>query len=64
MALRAVGGTGAIFMPRILLIEDDIDLRDIIQEMLQAQGYEVSVAADGAQGYSIATKATSVAPDH
>jgi DNA-binding response OmpR family regulator len=34
----------------ILVIDDDNDLRVIFQEALRAEGYEVSVAADGAQG--------------
>jgi DNA-binding response OmpR family regulator len=50
-------------MSHILIIDDDIDLRVIIQEMLQAEGYEVSAAADGA-GHRVAAKATSIALDH
>ena len=40
-------------MSHILVIDDDIDLRVIMQEALQAEGYEVSVAADGAQGIAL-----------
>jgi DNA-binding response OmpR family regulator len=43
-------------MSRILVIDDDIDLRLTMQEMLQAEGYEVSVAADGAQGIALQRK--------
>jgi DNA-binding response OmpR family regulator len=40
----------------ILVIDDDIDLRDIIQEALRAEGYDVSVAADGSQGIALHRK--------
>src|ERR1700752_614658 len=43
-------------MSHILVIDDDIDLRVIMQEALQAEGYEVSVAADGAQGIALQRK--------
>lgn len=43
-------------MPHILVIDDDIDLRDVMQEALRAEGYEVSVAADGAQGIGLQRK--------
>jgi DNA-binding response OmpR family regulator len=37
----------------ILVIDDDIDLCLIIREVLQAEGYGVSVATDGAQGIAL-----------
>ncbi len=37
-------------MPRILVIDDDIDLCLVMREVLKAEGYEVSLATDGAQG--------------
>src|SRR5215210_1748021 len=37
------GGTRA----RVLVVEDDADLRDLLRELLQRRGYEVSVAPDG-----------------
>jgi DNA-binding response OmpR family regulator len=43
-------------MPHILVIDDEIDLRVIMQEALQAEGYEVSVAADGAHGIALQRK--------
>jgi DNA-binding response OmpR family regulator len=43
-------------MSHILIIDDDIDLRLLMQEMLQAEGYEVSAAADGAQGIALQRK--------
>jgi DNA-binding response OmpR family regulator len=40
----------------IIVIDDDDDLRDLMQEALRAEGYEVSVAADGAQGIALQRK--------
>jgi DNA-binding response OmpR family regulator len=37
----------------ILIIDDDDDLRLIIQEVLRAEGYKVSMAADGDQGIAL-----------
>lgn len=37
-------------MPRILVIDDDENVRDILQRLLSRKGYEVLVAADGVQG--------------
>jgi len=39
---------------RVLVIEDDLDMRDALVEMLQLEGYEVSSAADGAAGLQAA----------
>ncbi len=46
--------------PRILLIEDEADLRDTLKLNLKAQGYKVLTAADGPEGLR---KARSKAPD-
>ena len=37
-------------MARILVIEDDDQVRDMLQETLEDAGYEVVVASDGADG--------------
>ncbi len=37
-------------MPRILIIEDDAQTRDMLSQLLQRHGYEVSLAADGIDG--------------
>ena len=37
-------------MPKILLVEDDNNLREIFQMRLQAEGYNTIVAADGEEG--------------
>jgi signal transduction histidine kinase len=41
---------GALGGQRLLLIDDDIDLRDSLCELLRADGFEVAVAGDGAEG--------------
>ena len=41
-------------MPRVLVIEDETDLRDLLQYNLKAAGYEVLVASDGATGVALA----------
>ena len=38
----------------ILLIEDDADAREVLQLSLEAEGQQVVVAADGAQGIALA----------
>jgi DNA-binding response OmpR family regulator len=40
----------------ILVIDDDGDLRVLMQEVLEAEGYTVSVAADGQQGIELQRK--------
>ncbi|RYD73354.1 MAG: response regulator transcription factor [Verrucomicrobiaceae bacterium] len=37
-------------MPRILIIEDELPMRHALDDLLQAQGYRVITAADGATG--------------
>lgn len=37
-------------MARILVIDDDANVRDILRRMLSNQGYDVLVAADGNEG--------------
>ena len=37
---------------RILVVEDDDDIRDTLREVLIAEGYEVDVAKDGLDAYS------------
>jgi CheY-like chemotaxis protein len=43
-------------MPKVLLVEDDNNLREIFQMRLQAEGYATSVAADGEEGLVMAMK--------
>jgi len=37
--------------PRILIVEDDPDLRTILRLQLTSQGFEVAEATNGAEGY-------------
>ncbi|MBQ7090754.1 MAG: response regulator transcription factor, partial [Clostridia bacterium] len=37
-------------MKRILVIEDDLDIRDIVAFNLEREGYEVALASDGEEG--------------
>jgi len=39
---------------RVLIVEDDSDIRAVLAEALELEGYEVSLAADGAQALRIA----------
>jgi DNA-binding response OmpR family regulator len=43
-------------MSHILIIDDDSDLRTMMQEALLAEGYRVLVAADGEQGIALQRK--------
>lgn len=43
-------------MSKIMLVEDDIALRDIYSARFQAEGYEVVVASDGEQALQLAVK--------
>jgi CheY-like chemotaxis protein len=43
-------------MPKVLLVEDDNNLREIFQMRLQAEGYVTVVAADGEEGLVSAMK--------
>ena len=37
-------------MPRILVIDDDAAIRELLRFVLEGEGYEVIEAADGAEG--------------
>lgn len=43
-------------MPKVLLVEDDNNLREIFQMRLQAEGYATVVAADGEEGLVMSMK--------
>jgi two-component system response regulator VanR len=40
-------------MKRILVVEDDISIQDIIYELLTEQGYSVTKASNGKEGYDL-----------
>lgn len=41
-------------MPKVLIVEDDTSLREILRVRLQAEGYETFAAADGEEGLRLA----------
>ena len=43
-------------MPKILLVEDDINLRDVYYARLQAEGFDLSVASNGEEALAMAVK--------
>lgn len=43
-------------MPKVLLVEDDNNLREIFEMRLQAEGYTTSVASDGEEALVVALK--------
>ena len=40
-------------MPRILLVEDDLQVRSMLSETLRQEGYEVTEAADGNEALAL-----------
>jgi len=40
-------------MARILIIDDDPDMRSLLKENLKGSGYEVQLAVDGAEGLAL-----------
>ena len=38
---------------RVLVIDDDADVRDLIKALLESEGFEVAVAADGREGIEL-----------
>ncbi|WP_237065666.1 response regulator transcription factor [Microbulbifer guangxiensis] len=45
-------------MSRILLVDDDTELTDLLREFLSAEGFDVTVANDGASGLALAQRET------
>ena len=43
-------------MAKILLVEDDISLRDVYYARLQAEGFELAVASNGEEALAAAVK--------
>ncbi len=43
-------------MPRVLVIDDDEQIRSLLRAILEREGYEVETAADGAQGLNLFRK--------
>ena len=40
-------------MQKILIVEDDIDIQDILKNHLMDAGYEVAIASDGVVGIAM-----------
>lgn len=40
-------------MTRILLVDDDKDVRDVLHSILESSGYDVTAAADGSQAVEL-----------
>ncbi len=40
-------------VPRILVVDDDPDIRGVIREFLAPEGYDVRLAANGREAFSI-----------
>ncbi|HEX7550698.1 MAG TPA: response regulator [Candidatus Methylomirabilis sp.] len=47
---RIGGGDGMRMQAKILLVEDDKEMRDLLAEVLRAEGCDIAEAADGAEG--------------
>ena len=43
-------------MQKILIVEDDLDIQEMIQFFLEDQNYQVCVADDGVEGVAIFNK--------
>ncbi len=43
-------------MAKILIVEDDISLRDVYTARLQAEGYQISTASNGEEALAVAVK--------
>jgi CheY-like chemotaxis protein len=52
--LLAADSAGAPARPRILVIEDNPDMRDFLQRILERRGYGYLGAADGVEGMELA----------
>lgn len=42
-------------MRRVLVVEDDLDIQELLQNFLGEAGYDVSLAGDGIEGYTMFT---------
>jgi signal transduction histidine kinase len=57
-----VGLTTGELRRRILLVDDDADLRDVLEASLVAEGYDVVLGSDGAKGFE-SLRSLTPAPD-
>jgi len=50
-------------MKTVLLVEDDFEIRDILQDLLEAEGYDVIPAGNGRQALQFLAENRSIGPD-
>ena len=43
---------GGVIMQRILVVEDDLDIQELLKNFLQEVGYETILASDGVEALS------------
>ena len=44
---------GGVVMQKILVVEDDLDIQELLKNFLQEVGYEVNLASDGVEALSV-----------
>ena len=44
--------SGGVIMQKILVVEDDLDIQELLKNFLQEVGYEISLASDGVEALS------------
>ena len=45
--------SGGVIMQKILVVEDDLDIQELLKNFLQEVGYEIILANDGVEAVSI-----------
>ncbi len=53
-SIGAVAQEGSVRMPRVLVIDDDRELTEMLEEYLAPEGFTMDVAHDGAEGLTLA----------
>lgn len=53
-SLATADSGAALACPRILVVEDNVDMREFLQRILKRRGYGYLGAADGAEGVALA----------
>lgn len=43
---------GGVIMQRILVVEDDLDIQELLKNFLQEVGYEIALSSDGVEALS------------
>ncbi len=50
------GNVSAASTPRILVADDEAGIRDVVRRYLEAEGYDVAFARDGAEALALARR--------